>query len=235
MTMIYITHKEATVKAGISAMLAANCDLPLVSLDQSQLSCSVRGTLITDYDHGMQTAEECRARCEPGLKIIVVTNRTREWDIRNAIDGGIHGILTQDCDAGELAEAILHLQSETLFLSRCITGRARAAMRREKLTSRELQVLRSLGKGLCNKSIARALGIAEVTVKIHLGNLMMKLGASTRTQAIVIANVLGLLEFDLEMVNGTHDRSDRWMTSRKEAAGGNTRTTGYFDDISSLA
>ncbi|GGX77010.1 response regulator transcription factor [Pseudoduganella dura] len=235
MTMIYITHKEATVKAGISAMLAANCDLPLVSLDQSQLSCSARGTLITDYDHGMQIAGKRRAACDQALKIIVVTNRTREWDIRNAVDGGIHGILTQDCDAGELAEAILQLQSEALFLSRCISGRARAAMRREKLTSREHQVLHSLGKGLCNKSIARTLGIAEVTVKIHLGNLMIKLGASTRTQAIVIANVLGLLEFDPEMVNGSHDGSTRWMTSREKAAGENLRMAGYFNDIPSPA
>ncbi len=196
--MIYNTHRQATVKAGIGALLAGHCGARLVSVDQSCFEPPARGLLITDYEHGMRIAGQRDAACLPGLKIILVTGRTREWEIRNAIDQRIDAILTHDCDADELAHTIRHLQAGHSYLSASIADRACAAMQREKLTGREHQVLHCLGQGFCNKLIARALGIAEVTVKIHLGNLMIKLGATTRTQAVVTANALGLIEFDAE-------------------------------------
>ena len=63
----------------------------------------------------------------------------------------------------------------------------------EPLTPRELQVLQSIADGMANKQIARALGMSEHTVKFHINAILGKLGASSRTDAVVRATRAGLL------------------------------------------
>ena len=63
----------------------------------------------------------------------------------------------------------------------------------EKLTDREMDVLRLLAPGQTNKEIAAALGIAERTVKFHVSSIMGKLGAANRAEAVTIAVKRGLI------------------------------------------
>jgi DNA-binding NarL/FixJ family response regulator len=63
----------------------------------------------------------------------------------------------------------------------------------EELTERELEVLEQLASGLSNKRIARALGISEHTAKFHVNGILAKLGASSRTEAVVAAARRGLV------------------------------------------
>jgi DNA-binding NarL/FixJ family response regulator len=63
----------------------------------------------------------------------------------------------------------------------------------EPLSARELDVLRGLAEGLSNKQIARALGISEHTVKFHINAILGKLGAQSRTEAVVRATRAGLI------------------------------------------
>jgi DNA-binding NarL/FixJ family response regulator len=63
----------------------------------------------------------------------------------------------------------------------------------EPLTKRELDVLRALAQGLSNAEIASRLGISEGTAKNHVSNVLNKLDARTRTQAILRAQALKLL------------------------------------------
>ncbi|MEI2609756.1 MAG: response regulator transcription factor [Candidatus Promineifilaceae bacterium] len=63
----------------------------------------------------------------------------------------------------------------------------------ENLTSREQQVLQLLAEGLPNKNIARQLAISEHTVKFHVNAIMTKLGAQSRTEAVVRATRAGLI------------------------------------------
>jgi len=63
----------------------------------------------------------------------------------------------------------------------------------EALTARELEVLQYLARGLPNKSIARSLSITESTVKFHVNAILSKLGAQSRTDAVVRASRLGLV------------------------------------------
>ena len=62
----------------------------------------------------------------------------------------------------------------------------------EKLTARELQVLKGLTEGKSNKEIARDLDVLEPTVKLHVKTLYRKIGAANRTQAAMIAREAGL-------------------------------------------
>ena len=63
----------------------------------------------------------------------------------------------------------------------------------EDLTPREHEVLQLLAEGLPNKAIARKLGISEHTVKFHINAILGKLGAGSRTEAVVLATRLGLV------------------------------------------
>jgi two-component system, NarL family, response regulator YdfI len=63
----------------------------------------------------------------------------------------------------------------------------------EPMTPREVEVLRALAEGLANKEIAVRLGISENTVKFHVGSVMGKLGASSRTEAVMLGIRRGLI------------------------------------------
>jgi DNA-binding NarL/FixJ family response regulator len=189
--VVSITHAKSTVSAGIATMLfACNGDI------FANTNRRVATVLITDYAGGLAAAWERRARGSTVPGIIVVTDRVREWELRIALDSGVDCILTEHCDAGELAAALACTQCGRGYLSASIAERARASLRLKQLTHRERQVLQMVGKGLCNKSIARALGIAEVTAKRHLQHMMNKLGAQSRTQAVVIGCASGLIDLD---------------------------------------
>ena len=63
----------------------------------------------------------------------------------------------------------------------------------DSLSQRELDILRGIARGQANKEIARALGIAETTVKIHVQHILRKLDVSSRVHAAVIASEHGLV------------------------------------------
>ena len=66
----------------------------------------------------------------------------------------------------------------------------------EKLSEREVEVLRLVAQGMANKSIARDLGITERTVKAHVGSILAKLHLDSRTQAALYAGRIGLIPHD---------------------------------------
>jgi DNA-binding NarL/FixJ family response regulator len=66
----------------------------------------------------------------------------------------------------------------------------------EKLSEREIDVLRLLAQGKANKEIAMALTIGEKTVKTHVSNILLKLGVQSRTQAALYAAQIGMVPID---------------------------------------
>ena len=66
------------------------------------------------------------------------------------------------------------------------------AARLQELTPQQFRVLGMLGSGLLNKQIAHALGVSEATVKAHMTAILRKLGASNRTQAVLLAGRLAV-------------------------------------------
>jgi DNA-binding NarL/FixJ family response regulator len=72
--------------------------------------------------------------------------------------------------------------------------RGRASPRYQRLTERELDVFRLVGRGLSNTELAQALHLSEATVKTHLGQVMRKFGLRDRVQAVVAAYESGLVQ-----------------------------------------
>ncbi len=126
-----------------------------------------------------------------------------------AVDGPGFGptpvaYLTPDVESATLSAAIRAVAAGLIVLEPALAGAATfhgqsragpeaAAVAGEPLTARERQVLELVAAGLPNKTIARQLGISEHTVKFHVGSVLAKLGASSRTEAVMIATRRGLL------------------------------------------
>ena len=112
---------------------------------------------------------------------------------------GVRGILPREVDAATLALAIPAVARglvvcDAMLVSGLLSGRQPPLMSpSEVLTPREQEVLQLLAEGLPNKTIADRLHISEHTVKFHVNALLSKLGAQSRTEAVVRATRLGLL------------------------------------------
>ncbi|HKZ50710.1 MAG TPA: response regulator transcription factor, partial [Dehalococcoidia bacterium] len=112
---------------------------------------------------------------------------------------GAQGLLLRDVDAAILLTALRAVSQGLVVLASELAAavppaRARGAMPlAEELTPRELEVLQLLAEGLPNKSIAQRLGISEHTVKFHVNAILGKLGAQSRTEAVILATRLGLV------------------------------------------
>lgn len=110
---------------------------------------------------------------------------------------GARGLLPRSADGAHMAAALVAVAQGLLVFDETLLP-APAPLPAdielvEPLSSRELEVLRHLAEGLSNKEIARALGISENTVKFHVNAILSKLGAQSRTEAVVRATRAGLL------------------------------------------
>jgi DNA-binding NarL/FixJ family response regulator len=112
---------------------------------------------------------------------------------------GARGVLPRTASAGGLEAAIhgvalgLAVIEPELLANAWPAGSSGEPGLDEALTPRELEVLQLLAEGLANKAIAQRLDISEHTVKFHVNAIMSKLGAQSRTAAVVRATRLGLI------------------------------------------
>jgi two-component system, NarL family, nitrate/nitrite response regulator NarL len=124
-----------------------------------------------------------------------------EDDAAQAQSAGAAGLLTQGSLAEQLYAALLAVSEgltvlDPMFSPALLSPRPPATPEEglaEALTPRENEVLQLLALGLPNKIIAARLGVSEHTIKFHVNAIMTKLGAQSRTEAVVRATKLGLI------------------------------------------
>jgi DNA-binding NarL/FixJ family response regulator len=146
---------------------------------------------------GMDGIEIMRAlRGEFGpVRILVLSSFGGGDDITRAMQEGACGYLVKGMGLEHLLEGIRTVHAGGQYLPREIASRMTERINSE-LSVRELEVLRSVAKGMSNKEIASALGIVEGTVKAHITNILTKLGAADRTQAMAIAMKRQILQLE---------------------------------------
>jgi NarL family two-component system response regulator LiaR len=147
---------------------------------------------------GVGAMRELRRRL-PATRVIVLTSFVDDERLLPAIQAGAAGYLLKNAAPSELARAIRAAHSGEALLDPLVAARLVDAIAQppgepaaERLTAREREVLALIARGLSNKRIARELGIAEKTVKTHVGHVLAKLGVTDRTQAAVHAVRMGL-------------------------------------------
>ena len=147
---------------------------------------------------GVGAMRELRRRL-PQTRVIVLTSFAEDERLLPAIHAGAAGYLLKNVAPAELARAVRAAHAGKALLDPVIAARLVDAIAqpagepaRERLTAREQEVLALIARGYSNKRIARELGIAEKTVKTHVGHVLAKLGVTDRTQAAVHAVRMGL-------------------------------------------
>ncbi|TMK27707.1 MAG: response regulator transcription factor [Actinobacteria bacterium] len=142
---------------------------------------------------GVEAMRELRERV-PETRVIILTSYIDDERLLPAIRAGAAGYLLKNAEPQELARAIRAADAGEALIDPTVAARLveRLADERggdsyESLTAREREVLDLIARGFSNKRIALELGIAEKTVKTHVGNVLGKLGVADRTQAAVYA------------------------------------------------
>lgn len=135
-------------------------------------------------------------REDPEARVLVLTTFDGDADIQRALEAGARGYLMKTVRRAILIEAVRAVAAGQRYLPPATAARLVEAMEAERLTPRELDVLRLLARGQRNREIADELGLAEPTVKIHVNNLLRKLQAKDRTEATVVALRRGLIHLE---------------------------------------
>ena len=129
-------------------------------------------------------------------RFIVLTTYDGDEDIYRALQAGARSYLLKDMLRDTLIDAIRAVHAGQRRIPPEVANRLAERMDRSELTSRELEVLRLIVGGKSNKEIAAELSIAEGTVKIHINNILSKLGVSDRTQAATFALQRGIVHLE---------------------------------------
>lgn len=132
---------------------------------------------------------------EGGQRVALISGEATRQIAEQALDAGAAGFVPKSLPAKSLVNAVRFMamgeQYAPIDFMTAVEEAPPNALA-EKLTKRELQVLKGLTEGKSNKEIARDLDIQEPTVKLHVKTLYRKVGASNRTQAALIAREAGL-------------------------------------------
>ena len=200
---VLIIDDHAMVRRGLSTFLKVRTELELVGEgscgeEALQLCQSLQpDVVLMDLKMpGMDgvTATRIITEKHPNIRVIVLTSFQEEELIRKALGAGAISYLLKNVSATELTKAIQSAHSGFSTLTReAVEVLARPASESPleapvtDLTRRELEVLALIVEGLTNPDIAERLVVSRSTVKAHVSNILGKLNASNRSEAVSIA------------------------------------------------
>lgn len=142
---------------------------------------------------GFVAIEGIRARA-PRAPILVLTTYPGDNQALRALKAGANGYLLKSCIRRELIDAIRAVHAGRRPISAEIAQEIAAHALDERLTDREVAILKLVAEGHPNKQVAWRLQVSTDTVKAHLKNIFAKLDVSDRTQAVIIAARRGYID-----------------------------------------
>jgi DNA-binding NarL/FixJ family response regulator len=193
------------VRKGVAAILANEPDMELVAeASDGQEAVEKYRQLHPDVVlmdlrmPNMDGTEATRAiRGEdPEARIIALTSYDGDQDIYRALEAGVRGYILKEMVHSEVVKAIRTVQAGKRLMPPEVAERLSEYFPQVALTPREVEVLSLVARGMANKEIAHKLGTANGTIKMHVQNILEKLGASDRTHAVTIAIERGILHLD---------------------------------------
>jgi DNA-binding NarL/FixJ family response regulator len=189
---IQVVAEATTGTEAVAVTLEQRPDVTVLDIQMPEMS-------------GVEAARQIKAQA-PEVQVLVLTAYDDDPYIFAMLQAGASGYVLKNASSEELVRAVravargesaLDPTVTAKVMSQLASGRppgAQAAV--EGLTQRELDVLRLAAKGHTNRAIARELGISDRTVQGHLANIFGKLGASTRTEAVLLALKQGWITLD---------------------------------------
>ena len=141
---------------------------------------------------GIAVVEAIRLK-NPAARLIVLTTYDTDEDIERVLRAGAKAYLLKDVEPKDLVQCIRDVHSGKTFVAPAVAAKLANRLTRVQLTTRELEVLKLIAKGLANKEIGASLHIAESTVKLHVNTLFEKLAVTSRTEAMRVGLERGLI------------------------------------------
>jgi DNA-binding NarL/FixJ family response regulator len=207
-----LVDDEALIRAGMRAIIEAEPDLTVVGEagDGAEVVALVRAVRpdvvlmdvrMPDVD-GIEATRRLVESVESPPRVLVVTTFENDEYVYDALRVGASGFLLKRARPDDVVHAIrLVAGGESLLFPAAIRALASAHapdtrvnwVERAQLTDREAEVLRLMATGLSNAEIAAQLYVSLETVKTHVGNVLAKLQARDRTQAVITAYESGFI------------------------------------------
>ncbi|GLZ77109.1 DNA-binding response regulator [Actinorhabdospora filicis] len=208
MMRVLIADDEELTRTGLHALLSREPDIDVVggAADGAEvlvMAAELKPDLVLmdvrmpEVD-GIEATRRLRGTPD-APKVVVITTFENDEYVYDALLAGASGFLLKRSRSAEIAHALrLVASGDTLLFPDAVRRLAAArpvAVRADgpPLTARETDVLRLMAAGLSNGDIAARLYVTVETVKTHVGNVLMKLGADNRTQAVVFAYENGVV------------------------------------------
>jgi DNA-binding NarL/FixJ family response regulator len=193
------------VRKGIAAILANETDMKLVAeagsgteavnaFRQFHPDITLMDLRMPGMD-GIEATKQIR-QIDPEAKIIALTSYDGDQEIYRALEAGVRGYILKESVHTEIVRAIRVVHSGKRLMPPEVAERLSEHFPQVALTPREIEVLQYVAKGFGNKEIGVRLGTAAGTVKMHLQNILSKLGASDRTHAVTLAIRRGIIHID---------------------------------------
>jgi two-component system nitrate/nitrite response regulator NarL len=219
---ILVVDDHTLFRRGLSALLMRDASLQVVgdaadAGEAQRRAAELQPDLILLDNHlpGVNGVDALPAlrQAAPLARIVMLTVSEDESDLATALRGGACGYLLKTIEGDALVAAIHRAMRGASVVAEEMTGKLVAVYRDaaapsggrddtppvsapslvDQLSPRERDILRGIARGASNKEIARDLGIAETTVKIHVQHVLRKLDVNSRVQAAVAATEHGLL------------------------------------------
>ena len=208
---ILICDDQAITREGLALLLNLERDIEVVgTAEDGAQAIDFTARLLPDlvlmdlkmpFMNGVEATRHIRAR-HPQISVLVLTTYDDEEWIFDAIRAGASGYLLKDTPREELVKAVRGTVSGKAYVDPAVTHKLLqqlanvqtkpATQLSDKLSEREVEVLRLIGRGLNNADIADQLHLAEGTVRNHVSLILSKLEVTDRTQAALLAVQHGL-------------------------------------------
>ncbi len=208
---VVLVDDEAMVRVGLRMVLSSEPDIEVVGEAQDGgealevVAATAPDIVLMDVRMPRVDGLEGSRRvleAHPEVRVIVLTTFDEDEYVETALRHGVSGFLLKVAPPERLVEAVRTVAGGGGLLDPAVTVRviesfaafpartARADVL-DRLTERERDVLRLIGRGLSNAEIAAELYLGETTVKTHVSNVLAKLGLRDRVQAVVAAYETG--------------------------------------------
>ena len=193
------------VRKGIASILANETDMQVVGEAgngrEAVEAFRVHHPDVTLMDLRMPQMDGIEAtklirRDNPEARIIALTSYDGDQEIYRSLEAGVRGYILKEMVHTEIVRAIRVVHSGKRLMPAEVAERLSEHFPQVTLTPREVEVLTFVAQGLGNKEIGAQLGTAAGTVKMHLQNILCKLGASDRTHAVTLAIRRGIIYLD---------------------------------------
>ena len=190
------------VREGLASIIALQPDMELIGAAESGaealqfIHATVPDVALVDLRLKDMSGHELTRQIvshSARIRIIILTSFEGDADIERALASGARGYVVKGTARDELLGAIRAVHAGRRHIPGSVAEKLAEHLGSEKLSERELQVLAQVALGKRNKEIGAALGIAEDTVKMHVKNVLEKLGVNDRTEAVTVALRRGIL------------------------------------------